>query len=233
MFDANSYNPSSVFEVIYGNPESKDTVENIANGSFPIPWFGKTGILFFGVAGTGKTTLAKMMPEVIEKAKSEQGLVMPETFIACQQGLNGPQVMTMIDKQLNLSSLNSSGYHYFVLDEVDNLTAQAQQSLKSAMNTTRGIFVMTTNHISKLDKIFLNRCILIEMNAASTAQLLPLATKIANDLEPELTSQEIIKAIEGCNGSVRNLATNVLFEVLRKRKALATLAANDEVIEAA
>lgn len=233
MFDANSYSPTNVLEVIYGNAESKDTVENIANGSFPIPWFGKTGILFFGVAGTGKTTLAKMMPDVIEKAKTGEELVIPETFIACQQGFNGPQVMAMIDKQLNISSLNASGYHYFILDEIDILTAQAQQSLKSAMNTTRGIFVMTTNHISKLDKIFLNRCILIEMNAASTAQLLPLATKIANDLEPELTSQEIIKTIEGCNGSVRNLAANVLFEVLRKRKALATIAANDEVIEAA
>lgn len=232
MFDANSYCPTSVFEVIYGNPKSKDTVENIANGSFPIPWFGKTGILFYGVAGTGKTTLAKMMPEIIEKAKTGQGLVMPETYIACQQGFNGPQVMTMIDKQLNISSLNGSGYHYFVLDEVDNLTAQAQQSLKSAMNTSRGIFILTTNHISKLDKGFLNRCILVEMNAASTEQLLPLATKIAKDLEPSLTSQEVINAIEGCNGSVRNLAANVLFSVLRKRKLLATQAANDEVIAA-
>lgn len=233
MFDANSYNPSSVFEVIYGNPESKDTVENIANGSFPIPWFGKTGILFYGVAGTGKTTLAKMMPEVIEKAKTGQGLVMPETFIACQQGFNGPQVLSLIEKHMNTSSLNQSKFTYFILDEVDNLTALAQQSLKSALNTPRGVFVMTTNHVSKLDKGFLNRCILIEMNAASTAQLLPLATKIAKDLKPELTTQEVIKAIEGCNGSVRNLAANVLFEVLRKRKALATLAANDEVIEAA
>lgn len=232
MFDENKYRPKTISDIIYGNSESKTTIEDIANGHYPIPFFTKNGLLFYGVWGTGKTTLAKMMPEVIEKAKSEQGLVMPETFIACQQGLNGPQVMTMIDKQLNLSSLNSSGYHYFVLDEVDNLTAQAQQSLKSAMNTPRGIFILTTNHISKLDKGFMDRCVPIEMNAASLGQFLPLANQIAADLEPRLDTGEIIRAAQGCNGSFRKLASNILFEVMRKRKTLALQAARD-ALEAA
>lgn len=233
MFDENKYRPKTVSDIIYGNSESKTTIEVIANGNYPIPFFTKNGILFYGVWGTGKTTLAKMMSEVIETAKSGQGLVMPETFIACQQGLNGPQVMTMIDKQLNVSSLNGSGYHYFVLDEVDNLTPQAQQSLKSAMNTSRGIFILTTNHISKLDKGFMDRCIPIEMNAASLGQFLPLARKIAGDLEPRLDTGEIIGAIQGCNGSIRKLASNILFEAMRKRKSMAIQAANDAVIEAA
>ena len=233
MFDENKYRPKTVSEIIYGNSESKTTIQDVASGVYPIPFFTKNGILFYGVWGTGKTTLAKMMPDAIETAKTGEGLVMPETFIACQQGLNGPQVMTMIDKQLNVTSLNGSGYHYFVLDEVDNLTAQAQQSLKSAMNTTRGIFILTTNHISKLDKGFMDRCIPIEMNAASLGDLLLLGNRIAADLEPHLDTREIIRAAQGCNGSIRKLASNILFEVMRKRKALALQAATDKVIEAA
>ena len=229
MLDAIEYEPASISDVIFGNSDSKMTIENIANGSFPFPYFGKNGILFYGVWGTGKTTLAKLMPEVIETAKSENGLVMPETFITCQQGFNGPQVMSLIQNQLNVSSLNGSGFHYFILDEVDNLTPAAQQSLKSAMNTSRGIFVLTTNHISKLDKGFMDRCVLVEMNAASTSQLLPLALKIAATLEPKLDIRECVSAIQASNGSVRKLASNVLFEVLRKRKRLASQAANDAV----
>jgi len=34
---------------------------------------------------------------------------MPEKFIACQQGFNGPQVTTMLNKIVHLNSLNASG----------------------------------------------------------------------------------------------------------------------------
>lgn len=57
------------------------------------------------------------------------------------------------------SSLSNSGLHYFIIDEVDNLSKAAQQSLKSAMNTPGAIFILTTNHISELDKGFMDLCV--------------------------------------------------------------------------
>ena len=205
----NKYEPKSFNDIVYGNEESKLRLQDIVNGHIPFPTYGKCAILLYGTFGTGKTALAKLLPSDIEFGKTKQCLAMDAEFIPCQQGFTGPQVMTLIQKQMFLNSLNASGLHYFILDEVDNLTKQAQQSLKSALNTHRAIFVLTTNNISQLDKGLIDRCVLVEMNAAKPAQLSPLAIKIANDMNVVLNDIDLHNVIAACNGSIRNVAYNV------------------------
>ena len=125
--------------------------------------------------------------------------------------------MARIDAILTKSSFNVSGLHYIILDEVDNLTKQAQQSLKSALNTTRGVFILTTNNVSELDKGMLDRCILVEMNAANPNAYLDIAKSIANEAGISLSSDELLPTIQGANGSFRNLFHNV--GRLARRKA--------------
>jgi replication-associated recombination protein RarA len=146
-----------------------------------------------------------LLPDAIEKGKAGVGLNSPETFIGCQQGFNGPQVMTLIGNILNVMSFNSSGLHYIILDEVDNLTKLAQQSLKSAMNTRRAVFILTTNNISELDKGLKDRCVLIEMNAGAPEEYLPLAKEIAQNKNVVLNDEVLLEAISLANGSFRNL----------------------------
>ena len=214
--NTNNYTPVTVNDIVYGSEESKLRIEEIVDGHIPFPFFGKCAILLFGTFGTGKTTLAKIIPNAIEVGKTKEELAMEAEFIACQQGFTGPQVMTLIQKQMAVSSFNASGLHYFILDEVDNLTKQAQQSLKSALNTQRAIFVLTTNNISQLDKGLMDRCVLVEMNAAKPAQLSPLAKQVANDMNVVLNDIDLHSVIAACNGSVRNVAYNVARFARRK-----------------
>lgn len=209
MKNLNKYEPKSINDILYGNPESKLRLDDIVNGHIPFPYFGKCAILLYGVAGTGKTTLAKLLPEAIEFGKTKQELSMPFEYVACQQGLSGPQVMTLLQKQMTVKSINDSGLHYFILDEVDNLTKQAQQSLKSSLNADNAIFILTTNNVSLLDKGLMDRCILVEMNAAQPSQIIPLAKQIAADMNVVLNDTDLNKVILACNGSLRNIGYNV------------------------
>lgn len=203
------YEPKTIKDIIWGNAESRLRIEDIVSGAEALPYCGKSAILLYGVFGTGKTTLAKMLPNAIEKGRSGESLGFEAEFIGCQQGFNGPQVMTLIERILSKTSFNASGLHYFILDEVDNLSSLAQQSLKSALNTDRGIFILTTNNISELDKGLKDRCVLVEMNAAPVRSYLPLAKSLISDMGIVMSDIDLLPTISAANGSLRNLIHNV------------------------
>ena len=203
------YEPKTIKDIIWGNAESRLRIEDIVSGAEALPYCGKSAILLYGAFGTGKTTLANLLPNAIEKGRSNEDLAVEADFIACQQGFNGPQVMSLIERVLSKTSFNASGLHYFVLDEVDNLTKLAQQSLKSALNTNRGIFILTTNNISELDKGLKDRCVLVEMNAAAVSDYLPLAKNLVNDMGVVMSDDDLLPTISAAKGSLRNLIHNV------------------------
>jgi len=210
------HEPQNLNDIIFGNPESKLRIYDIVTGAEALPHCGKSAIILYGTWGTGKTTVAKMLPNAIEKGRTDSELVMPEEMIRCQQGYNGPQVIEFISKILDKNSLNTSGLHYVIIDEVDLLTKSAQESLKSALNTNRCIFILTTNYISELDRGLLDRCVLVEMNAAKVDQLLPLAQEIAMEQVITIADEELIATIKAANGSFRNISHNVDRLVRRK-----------------
>ena len=219
------YQPQTINEVVFGNDESRLLIEDIVSGVLPFPFEGKTGILLYGTFGTGKTTLARILPEAIERGQTGQPLSFDADFFGCQQGHSGTVIADTLKKQNKVLSFNASGKHYYIFDEVDNLTKTAQAGLKTTLNSQRGIFILTTNNISQLDKGVKDRCVLVEMNASIDAEYLPLARRIAADENVVLNDTQLLTAIAGNNGSFRS----VIFSVLRLAKRAArqnTSAAN-------
>ena len=204
--------PTSISEIIFGNPASKILINDIIKGIKPFPNNGKIGILLYGVNGTGKTTLAELLPTAIERMKTGNKTANPDVkFVSCDS-VNATKIVKSIKYQANDVSvfLNKSGYHYFILDEIDTWTATPQADLKGALNSKQAIFILTTNNIGSLNRGVVDRCHKVEMNAASSQQLLPLAKQVIASFNASITDVELKEYIdENCEGSIRSLANDV------------------------
>jgi DNA polymerase III delta prime subunit len=198
------YTPKKIDEIVYHSITERQQIMNIATGKVQFPVSGKNGILLYGIYGTGKTTLARLLPDAIERGKG--GDDSHYSYFSCQIGQHGVQTMAKIQNIAQLLGFTHSGYHYFVLDEVDNWTDAALASLKSVMNMTHTIFILTTNHIGRIDRGVLNRSIRVDFNAAPAGEWLPFARRVIADSGGRPVADDLLlPIIESCNGSVREI----------------------------
>ena len=126
-----------------------------------------------------------------------------------------------------------SGYHYFVLDEVDVLKEDTMASLKSVMNMRNTIFVMTTNNISKIDVGVQDRSELVNFNAAPAQEWLPFARRVLDDCDASYVDDtKLLPLIASCNGSVRKMVSAMQrLAVTQARNAASAAAAASTTIQ--
>ena len=197
--------PTVAADIVFHSDVERRLILDVVSGKKAFPASGKNGLLLWGDYGTGKTTLARMLPEEIERGAG--GVETIYDYYRCHQNLTGPELMKKLEARAQYMSGHHSGNHYFVLDEVDNFSVKAQASLKSAMGYPNTIFILTTNFVARIDEGVKNRCISINCNAAPANAYLPIAKKVlAGCGAPPIADNKLIPIIERCNGSVRSIA---------------------------
>ena len=226
-------NPNCLDDFLFSSIQEKQKLEYILSKKMPFPFGGKNGILLHGIWGTGKSTLAELLPELLETShfgawNMAQGVgqmpaasranVLTDMF-RCGGGLSITSIANSVYASADKVPLwHQSNHHYFVFDEVDKLTVGGQQSLKAVMGVKRCMFFFTTNYLHKVDAGIQNRCHLVEMNQVTNlANYVPLGQTILNamGLSSTAMSSQAIESLAGqAKGSMRDFMDKVVFSAI-------------------
>ena len=198
--------PNSVDELVFGDANSKTLLTSITSGAMPFPFGGKTAFMLYGVFGTGKTTAASIICDELEMALSGAQLNAQPHWTDCDGTDSFVSTLKIVEQQRQLVSFNKSGLHYFIFDEVDNLTALAQRKLKLFLNHKNVVCVFTTNYLHKVDEGVRDRCFLLNFNAGSYQLVLERVKSVlvANHL-PLPDDQVLLQRISNTDGSWRDI----------------------------
>lgn len=210
---------------------SRYKLESILDSTMSFPDNGVNGIILHGLYGTGKTTMANLLPGLIEtsKAAPTANAVPPGDIVdtmeplfnyyPCVQGQNGVSLINSIQNSTSFVPWNASGLHYVILDEVDLLTDAAKASFKALMNYTHVVFIMTTNHLNQVDPGVQNRSVLIDMNVPPASHWRPILRHIytQSGLVPP-TDATLDQVVLAGRGSARSIFSDVVMSANQARK---------------
>ena len=202
------FRPKSLEDIVFADQNARLLLEDLVSGAMPFPVTeGKCGILLYGIPGTGKSALAKLLPDAIEQARG--GECASEMYLRVMPGNNGQKMLETVSRRVELIPFGN--HHYIVLDEVDNLNDSAMAMLKSVMNYPNTVWVLTTNHFDKIETGVRSRCHCIAFNAAAASAWLPLARRILGHAGVTgVTDAQLEAVIRPCNGSAREIVTAVI-----------------------
>ena len=160
------YRPNTLENYI-GNQQLKDTVKGYIE-KHDIPH-----LLFYGTAGTGKTTLAKAITKNID---------CDVMYINASDENSVENVRTKIKSFA--SSVGFRKIKVIILDEADFLSPEAQAALRNMMETysltTR--FILTCNYVEKIIPALVSRCQTYKIEPLSKKEV---AVHLKNILDKE------------------------------------------------
>jgi len=198
------YRPSKLEDYV-GNETLKAKVSGyIKSGDIP-------HLLFYGKAGTGKTTLAKLITKSIEC----------DVMIINASDENGVETLRVKIKNF-ASSVGFKPYKVIILDEADYLTPNGQAILRNMMETfsKHCRFILTCNFIEKIIAPIQSRCQSFQIVPPTKKDVAIQIAKILTTENIKFNPSDLVPIIDGYYPDIRKIINTC------------QLASNDGVLDA-
>ena len=185
------YRPTD-FESIVLDPINRQIFTNILEKNyFP-------NILFYGPPGTGKTTtIINLISEFQAKYYGSSKGTVIHLNASDERGID--IIRNQIHQFVKSKNLFEIGFKFVILDEVDYMTKNAQQALKTLLNTCMPNvrFCLICNYISKIDESLQNEFIFIRFNQLPKRDIYTFIKKIIDteNLQIDDNSIDAIQAM--------------------------------------
>ena len=176
-------------------------------------------LLFYGQAGTGKTTLAKII------ANNVDADVM---YINASDENNVDTVRTKIKNFA--STVGFRTWKIVILDEADYMTANGQAALRNLMetfsNTTR--FILTCNYVEKIIDPIQSRCQAFAITPPSKIDVAKRVAGILDELSITYDKKDLVTIINAGYPDIRRVLNACQRQVIDKELRVD----NDSIIQA-
>lgn len=164
-------------------------------------------LLFAGPPGTGKTTAALCLARDLFGTEWRQNFL--ELNASDERGID--TVRTKIKEYARTSPLGSVGFKLLFLDEADNLTAEAQASLRRVMERYSGScrFILSCNYSSRIIEPIQSRCAVFRFRSYPPEELRAALERVAHAEHQRVTPAAFDVILTAAAGDLRR-ATNLL-----------------------
>ena len=169
------YRPSHFNDIVLDSLNKKILHNIIQQSFFP-------NLLLYGPPGTGKTTtiinLVNSYQDVLHQ--KNKGLMI-HLNASDERGID--IIRNQINQFVNSKSLFNRGMKFVILDEVDYMTKNAQQALKSLIqNYSNNVrFCLMCNYISRIDEGLQNEFIKLRFNQLPETEIISFLQKIVTN----------------------------------------------------